>query len=63
VKINALVPIVGIVAGSTVVGILGMFLAMPMLSILKVIFDNSEKYKPRRVLLGADGPKGSQLIL
>jgi hypothetical protein len=40
-----------------------MFLAMPMLSILKVIFDNSEKYKPRRVLLGADGPKGSQLIL
>jgi len=40
-----------------------MFLAMPMLSILKVIFDNSEKYKPRRVLLGADRPKGSQLIL
>lgn len=57
VKINALVSIVGIVALGTLTGISGMFLAMPILSILKVIFDHSEKYRQWAVLLGSDRPK------
>jgi predicted PurR-regulated permease PerM len=63
VRINALVSIVGIVAGGVIAGISGMFLAMPMLSILKVVFDHSEKYKQWGVLLGADRPKGNQLVV
>ncbi|HVW15498.1 MAG TPA: AI-2E family transporter [Mucilaginibacter sp.] len=61
VKINALVSIVGIVAGGAIAGISGMFLAMPILSILKVIFDSSEKYKQWGVILGAARPKESPL--
>lgn len=61
VRINALVSIVGIIAGGVVAGISGMFLAMPVLSILKVIFDNSEKYKQWGILLGADRPKDNPL--
>lgn len=63
VKINALVSIVGIIAGGAVAGISGMFLAMPVLSILKVIFDNSDKYKQWGILLGADRPKDNPLQL
>lgn len=61
VRINALVSIVGIVAGGAIAGISGMFLAMPILSILKVIFDTSEKFKQWGILLGADRPKGGLL--
>ncbi|MBS1524176.1 MAG: AI-2E family transporter, partial [Bacteroidetes bacterium] len=57
VKINALVSIVGIIAGGAIAGISGMFLAMPILSILKVMFDSSEKYKQWAVILGAERPK------
>ncbi|MBS1530033.1 MAG: AI-2E family transporter, partial [Bacteroidetes bacterium] len=63
VRINALVSIVGIIAGGAIAGISGMFLAMPILSILKVIFDSSAHYKQWGLLLGAERPKGSQLNL
>ncbi|MBS1522169.1 MAG: AI-2E family transporter [Bacteroidetes bacterium] len=63
VKINALVSIVGIIAGGAIAGISGMFLAMPILSILKVIFDSSDKYRQWGVILGADRPKESPLKL
>lgn len=61
VKINALVSIAGIVAGGAIAGISGMFLAMPVLSILKVIFDHSEKYRQWGILLGAERPVQSPL--
>lgn len=61
VKINALVSIVGIIAGGAMAGISGMFLAMPVLSILKVIFDRSENYKQWGVILGAERPEQSPL--
>lgn len=61
VKINALVSIVGIIAGGAIAGISGMFLAMPILSILKVIFDSSEKYKQWGIILGAERPTKSPL--
>lgn len=56
VKINPLVSIVGIIAGGTMGGLSGMFLAMPVLSILKIICDRSENYRQWGVLLGDDHP-------
>jgi len=54
VRINALASIVGIVGGGAIAGIAGMFLAMPLLAVLKVIFDHSKKYRHWGVLLSAE---------
>lgn len=56
VKINPLVSIVGIIIGGVMAGLSGMFLAMPVLSILKLVFDRTENYKQWGVLLGDDRP-------
>ncbi len=61
VKINPLVSIVGIIIAGTMAGLSGMFLAMPVLSILKIVFDRSEKYKQWGVLLGDERPVKSQI--
>jgi predicted PurR-regulated permease PerM len=42
-------------------GLSGMFLAMPVLSILKIVFDRSENYKQWGVLLGDERPVKSQM--
>lgn len=57
VKINAFVSIVGIIIGGTIAGIAGMFLAIPIIAILKVIFDRIEHLKPWGYLMGDDLPK------
>ncbi|MGF7042268.1 AI-2E family transporter [Mucilaginibacter lappiensis] len=56
VKINPLVSILGIIIAGNMAGISGMFLAMPVLSILKIVFDRSENYKQWGVLLGDERP-------
>ena len=56
VKINALVSIAGIFIGGAMAGIAGMFLAMPVIAVLKIIFDHSENFKRWGVLLGDDRP-------
>ena len=56
VKINPLVSILGIIIAGSMAGISGMFLAMPVLSILKIVFDRSENYKQWGVLLGDERP-------
>lgn len=56
VKINPLASIVGIIVGGVMAGLSGMFLAMPILSILKIVFDRSENYKKWGVLLGDERP-------
>ena len=56
VKINPLVSIAGIFIGGIMAGISGMFLAMPVLSVLKIIFDRSENYRHWGVLLGGNRP-------
>jgi len=61
VRINPLVSIVGIIAGGVMAGLSGMFLAMPVLSILKLVFDRTENYKQWGVLLGDDRPLKSQM--
>lgn len=52
VKINALFSIIIVIAGNFMWGISGMFLSIPLLGILKVIFDNIESLNPWGFLLG-----------
>jgi len=52
VRINALVTIFGIIVGNALAGLAGMFLAIPTLAILKIIFDQVEDLKPWGTLLG-----------
>jgi predicted PurR-regulated permease PerM len=56
VKINALFSIVIVLAGNALWGITGMFLSIPLLAIVKVIFDHVEPLKPYGFLLGDDMP-------
>lgn len=57
VEINAFVSIIGIIIGGTISGISGMFLAIPILAILKVIFDRIESLEPWGYLMGDHLPK------
>jgi predicted PurR-regulated permease PerM len=54
VRINALVTIIGVVVGGTLCGVGGMFLAIPAVATLKVIFDNVPSLKPWGMILGDD---------
>ncbi len=57
VKINALVSIVGIIVGGAIAGVAGMFLAIPIIAILKVVFDRIDELNPWGYLMGDDIPK------
>ncbi|MET0759242.1 MAG: AI-2E family transporter [Flavobacterium sp.] len=57
VKINAFASIVGIIIGGAISGVSGMFLAIPIIAILKVIFDRIEPLEPWGYLMGDDLPK------
>ncbi|MGO4771407.1 AI-2E family transporter [Flavobacterium sp. W22_SRS_FK3] len=57
VEINALVSIIGIIIGGAVAGISGMFLAIPLLAILKIIFDRIESLEPWGYVMGNHMPK------
>ncbi|WP_264521530.1 AI-2E family transporter [Flavobacterium sp. N1994] len=57
VQINAFVSIVGIIIGNVLGGITGMFLAIPIIAIIKVIFDRIDSLEPWGYLLGDDLPK------
>jgi predicted PurR-regulated permease PerM len=52
VKINALITILGVLAGGALAGISGMFLSIPTIAIIKVIFDRVDGLKPWGMLLG-----------
>lgn len=52
VRINALVTIMGVVIGGTLIGLPGIFLALPTIAILKVIFDRIEELRPWGMLMG-----------
>ncbi|MBC7523583.1 MAG: AI-2E family transporter [Flavobacterium sp.] len=57
VSINAFVSIIGIIIGNIFGGITGMFLAIPIIAILKVIFDRIEGLESWGYLFGDDLPK------
>ena len=52
VKINALMTIIGVVAGGTLLGLSGIFLALPTIAIMKIIFDRIDDTKHWGMLLG-----------
>ncbi|MEJ6979240.1 AI-2E family transporter [Pedobacter sp. P351] len=56
VKINALAAILGVFIGGSIAGISGMFLALPIIAIVKVTFDRSTIFKHWGVLLGDELP-------
>ncbi|HEY8935914.1 MAG TPA: AI-2E family transporter [Cyclobacteriaceae bacterium] len=55
VRINALATLTGILIGGALCGIPGMFLAIPSLAVLKVIFDKVPDLQPWSMLLGDNG--------
>ncbi|MBP4142155.1 AI-2E family transporter [Flavobacterium sp. P4023] len=57
VEINAFISIIGIIIGGAIAGVSGMFLALPILAILKVIFDRIESLEPWGYLMGDHLPK------
>jgi predicted PurR-regulated permease PerM len=61
VKINALFAIIVVFAGNALWGISGMFLSIPLLAIVKVIFDHIEPLKPWGFLLGATMPENPKI--
>ncbi|HZE84016.1 MAG TPA: AI-2E family transporter [Puia sp.] len=52
VKINGLITILGVVIGGSAWGITGAFLALPVIAIIKIVFDRIEPLKPWGMLLG-----------
>ena len=56
VKINALFSILAVIVGNALWGLPGMFLSIPLLAIVKLIFDHIEPLKPWGFLLGDTMP-------
>jgi predicted PurR-regulated permease PerM len=56
VKINALFSIIVVLAGNALWGVAGMFLAIPLLAIIKLICDHIDSLKPWGFLLGDTFP-------
>jgi predicted PurR-regulated permease PerM len=61
VKINAFAAILGVFIAGSLAGISGMFLALPMVAVLKIIFDRSNIFKPWGILLGDENPEKSPM--
>lgn len=61
VKINALFAIIAVFLGGSIAGVSGMFLALPIMAVLKIIFDRTEMFKQWGVLLGDERPEKSPM--
>ncbi|MCC6281289.1 MAG: AI-2E family transporter [Saprospiraceae bacterium] len=61
VNINPVFTIMALLAGELVWGIPGMILGIPLLGMLKIIFDHVEPLKPYGFLLGSPGPKTARV--
>jgi putative permease len=54
VRLNALITFLGIVIGEMIWGLSGMFLSIPIIAILKIVFDRIESLKPWGFLFGGE---------
>ncbi len=61
VRINAFAAILGVFIGGSLAGVPGMFLALPMIAVLKIIFDRADMFKQWGVLLGDERPQKSPM--
>ncbi|MBK8551983.1 MAG: AI-2E family transporter [Ignavibacteria bacterium] len=62
VKINALVSIIVVLIFGALYGVSGMFLAIPLTAIVKIIFDRIESLKPFGLILGVEIPTNTKFI-
>lgn len=62
VKINAMITILGVVLGEMIWGISGMFLSIPIIAVLKIIFDRIESLKPWGLILGEEDAASKPMI-
>ncbi len=61
VKINALATIVGVIVGGALAGVAGMFLSLPIIAVLKIVFDRTDSLKQWGVLFGDERPQRSPM--
>ncbi len=62
VKINAFVSIISIIIGGAIAGVAGMFMAIPLLAIIKVIFDRIGFLEPWGYLMGDNLPVNQKVV-
>ncbi len=62
VKINALITVLGVVIGEMIWGIPGMFLSIPVIAVLKIIFDRIESLQPWGMLLGEESKENNVTV-
>jgi len=63
VKLNALISLVAVLIGGALCGIGGMFLSLPFMAMLKVIFDRIDELKPWGNLFGDEENAGWDLTI
>lgn len=56
VQVNALISIVGVLLGGALWGVSGMFLSIPLIGVLKIIFDRVDGLQPWGSILGTEIP-------
>ncbi|MEO8795926.1 MAG: AI-2E family transporter [Daejeonella sp.] len=61
VRINALITIMGVIIGEMIWGIPGMFLSIPVIAVLKIIFDRVESLNSWGIILGDEEVKQNRL--
>jgi putative permease len=61
VRINALITVIGVIIGEMIWGISGMFLSIPVIAVLKIIFDRVEGLKSWGIILGDEEKKQNKL--
>ncbi|AMR31934.1 AI-2E family transporter [Mucilaginibacter sp. PAMC 26640] len=61
VRINALITVLGVIMGEMIWGIPGMFLSIPVIAVMKIIFDRVESLKSWGIILGDEEHKQNRL--
>ena len=62
VKINAMITLLGVVVGELMWGIPGMFLSIPIVAVLKIIFDRIDSMKPWGLILGEEDAAAQPVV-
>jgi predicted PurR-regulated permease PerM len=62
VRINALISIIIVLLGGSLWGISGMFLSIPFMGVLKIIFDRLPELKPWGMLIGTEVPTKRRIL-
>ena len=63
VNLNAFITFLGLIIGGTIWGVAGMILIIPMMAILREIFDLSESTRPFALLLGEEKERENKKVL